>query len=94
MIWRTRNSNNWIWGLLAGAAIGAVMGVLFAPKKGKHLRADIARKTGKLLDDAEECIDQAASKASDVAGDVKKRTEHILKGAHKAASAVIEKVSG
>jgi len=35
-----------------------------------------------------------SSKASDVAGEVKKRAEHILKGAHKAASAVIEKVSG
>ena len=94
MIWGTRNSNNWIWGLLAGAAVGAVVGMLFAPKKGKHLRADIARKTGKLMDEAEEYIDQAASKASAVANDAKKRTEHVIKGAQKAASAIIDKVSG
>ena len=30
-----------LWYVLAGAAIGAVLGVLFAPKKGSELREDI-----------------------------------------------------
>ncbi len=93
MIWGTKNSGNWIWGLFAGVAVGAIVGVLFAPKRGKHLRADIARTTGKLIDDAEEYLEQAKSKASGLASDIKKGTEHFAKGAQKAAGSIIDKVT-
>jgi gas vesicle protein len=93
MIWGTKNSNNWIWGLLAGAAVGTLIGLLFAPKKGKYLRADIARTTGRLTDDAEEYLEHAKSKATDLASDIKRGTERIAKGAQKAASSIIDKVT-
>lgn len=40
-------------GFLAGSAIGAVLALLYAPKSGKELRADIRQKTDDLLEDAE-----------------------------------------
>jgi gas vesicle protein len=39
-----------ITGILAGAAIGAVLGVLFAPDKGSETRAKIAQKSSELTD--------------------------------------------
>ena len=44
-----------LWYLLGGVAIGAVLGILFAPKKGSELREDIGewgrkgREKGKVL---------------------------------------------
>ncbi len=37
-----------------GAAIGAGLGLLFAPKKGSELRADLKKKLDELLDQAKE----------------------------------------
>lgn len=37
-------SSNVVLGIIAGAAVGAVIGVLFAPDKGENTRKKIARK--------------------------------------------------
>jgi gas vesicle protein len=39
-----------ITGILAGAAAGAILGVLFAPDKGSETRAKIAQKSSELTD--------------------------------------------
>ena len=40
--------------LLAGIAIGAGLGMLFAPKKGSDLRADLKKKLDEMLEKAKE----------------------------------------
>jgi gas vesicle protein len=55
------------WGVI-GAALGAVAGILFAPKSGKETRADI--KTG-----AEEVKSKASRKYKDVKSEIEEKTK-------------------
>lgn len=41
-------------GLFAGVAVGAALGLLFAPKKGEDTRKDLVKKMKGLLDDAKD----------------------------------------
>jgi gas vesicle protein len=44
------NSSKILVGFLAGAAVGALAGILFAPDKGSATRKKIANKTGDITD--------------------------------------------
>lgn len=50
---------NSLLGFLAGAAIGAALGVLFAPRPGKETRALLRYKAGNAREDLDEMIEQA-----------------------------------
>src|SRR5690242_1578442 len=52
-------------GLIAGAAIGVGLGLLFAPKSGAALRRDVARRARDLQDAASDQYERA----SDTAGE-------------------------
>lgn len=45
---RRKSGANLAAGIVAGAAIGAVAGILLAPKSGKETREDIKMKTGEV----------------------------------------------
>ncbi|HOZ40493.1 MAG: YtxH domain-containing protein [Flavobacteriales bacterium] len=59
---------NGLLGFLAGAAVGATLGVLFAPRSGKETRERIANKAGGMKDELEEFIDQARGEWSKAKG--------------------------
>ena len=46
--------NSGVGKLLAGAAVGAGLGILFAPKSGKETRADIKKKIGEVIEQAKQ----------------------------------------
>jgi len=77
-------------GLLAGSAIGAVLALLYAPKSGKELRADIKQKTGDLIDDAEAYLQAARSKAGDIVTDAKRRSNQLISDAQKKANTLLD----
>lgn len=52
---------SFIKGLLLGATIGAVAGILLAPKSGKETREDIAKLAQKVQGDALNYIEEAKS---------------------------------
>ncbi len=63
-----------IFGFLAGAAVGATLGILFAPRSGKETRERIAKRVNHAKDDLDELIEngraewsKAKGKASDMA---------------------------
>jgi gas vesicle protein len=55
-------NNNWggiAIAFFAGAAVGAALGILYAPKSGKETRAIIKEKAGEVGDKATEMFDKA-----------------------------------
>jgi gas vesicle protein len=67
------SSSKVLLGFVAGAAVGALAGILFAPDKGSNTRKKIANKTGDLTDSVKnsfsEFIDGVKETYSGVKGD-------------------------
>ncbi len=76
-------------GLLAGSVIGAVIALLYAPKPGRELRADIKNKAGEFADEADEYVKLAKTKAVDIINDGKRRSEHLITEAKKRAETLL-----
>lgn len=65
-------------GFLAGGAIGAIIALLYAPKPGKELRADIKEKTDEYMNEADKYINQAKDKAKNMINEGKKKSEQLI----------------
>ncbi|MDP2888609.1 MAG: YtxH domain-containing protein [Bacteroidota bacterium] len=78
------NSGKVLLSVLAGAAAGALVGVLFAPHRGKVTRKKIARQSGAYADGVKEklneIVDTIAEKLEKVKGEV---TEYADQKMHK-----------
>ncbi len=51
-----------LMGLVVGGAIGSVLGVGLAPKKGSDTRKQVGKQAGKLFDSAKEIVTETAGK--------------------------------
>ncbi|AFN75962.1 hypothetical protein MROS_2732 [Melioribacter roseus P3M-2] len=65
-------------GFFAGAAVGSLLGLLFAPKSGKELREDIRVKSKDVMDDAESYLAVAKDKANQLINEGKKKSEKLV----------------
>ena len=79
-----------IIGVLAGGAVGALVALLYAPKSGRELRADIKEKADGLMDGAEEYLSAAKSKAGEIVSDAKKRSDQLITDAKHKADSLLE----
>ena len=79
-----------IIGLLAGGAAGALVALLYAPKSGRELRADIKEKADGLMDGAEEYLSAAKSRAGEIVSDAKKRSDQLITEAKNKADSLLE----
>ncbi|HON58498.1 MAG TPA: YtxH domain-containing protein [Smithella sp.] len=59
----SERTSDLLTGLFIGGLIGAVLGVLFAPKSGKETREDLARKADELLVKTKEEYAKAVEKS-------------------------------
>ena len=73
--------------LILGAGIGAGLALLFAPKKGVELRADLKKRIGDL--DKEKVKKIATKKAKQL----KKKTEELVEYAKEKGTPVLEKAA-
>jgi len=84
-------------GLLTGVAVGAALGILFAPDKGWNTRKRISKKAGDLTNDLREKfdefidmvsmkVDEAKSKVSDISDRAKDKADEVKKEARTATS--------
>jgi gas vesicle protein len=64
-------------GFLIGGAIGAVAALLFAPKSGTELRADIRRKSREVYDETEEALGEWKTQAAEVVEQGKRQAEAL-----------------
>ena len=64
-------------GFLVGGAIGAIAGILLAPKSGEETRAMLADGAKDAMKRADETVKQMQSKADDVVSDMQKKGEEI-----------------
>jgi gas vesicle protein len=75
-------------GVLTGAILGAVAGILFAPRPGKELRAELEKKGTEVFEDAKEFYSDARSKAEAIVEDARRWAEELRKEAdHKLSEA-------
>lgn len=65
-------------GLVAGAAAGAVLGILFAPEKGSTTRQQLSQKGEDVLENLKTRFDEFLSKASSEMEDAKIEAEDLL----------------
>lgn len=72
-----KNSGKIVLGLLAGLAAGAVLGVLFAPKKGKETRDELSKKAKDLSDTIKTAVNESGEMIADIRKDVRKHAEKI-----------------
>lgn len=83
-------TKGFLFGLLAGSAIGAVLALLYAPKSGKELRADIKAKTGELMDEAEGMVQSTKEKIPEIASEARKRSEQVISAAKSQANSLLQ----
>jgi len=64
-------------GFIVGGAIGAIAGILLAPKSGEETRALLADGAKDAMKRADETVKQIQSKADDVVSDMQRKGEEI-----------------
>ena len=64
-------------GFIVGGALGAIAGILLAPKSGEETRALLADGAKDAMKRADETVKQIQSKADDVVSDMQKKGEEI-----------------
>ena len=79
-----------IIGFFTGSLVGAVVALLYAPKSGKELRGEIKEKSGEFFDEAEEYIEKAKTRASQLINDGKKKSEVLVADAKEKVDALLK----
>ena len=73
------SATKFLAGFIVGGAIGAIAGVLLAPKSGEETRALIADGAKDAVRRADETVKEIQSKADDVVSDMQKRVMKLKK---------------
>ena len=76
-------------GFLAGGVVGAVIGLLYAPKPGRELRGDIRQKSSELANDVDLYLKDAQTKAKDLINEGKAKSNTIIEDAKKKAEELL-----
>ena len=63
--------------LFAGLAIGAILGLLFAPKSGKDTRNDLMDKGERLMEMGKESVSDVVEKTKDFVESGKQKIEEL-----------------
>lgn len=71
------SATKFLAGFIVGGAIGAIAGILLAPKSGEETRQLIADTSKDVLRRADETVKEIQTKADDVVSDMQKKGDEI-----------------
>lgn len=83
-----KSFNSFFTGLLAGAAIGGILALLYAPQSGKETREQLKRKFEDLEKDLENLKGQASRKAGRIKEDLAQKIADLQKEIENLSKAV------
>lgn len=83
-----KSFNSFLTGLLAGAAIGGILALLYAPQSGKETREQLKRKFEDLEKDLENLKGQASRKAGRIKEDLAQKIADLQKEIENLSKAV------
>jgi gas vesicle protein len=83
-------SKGLIVGVFAGAAVGAIITLLYAPKSGKKLRLEIKTRAQDLTEDAESYLLNAKRKAFQLFNDVKKKSALLVADSEECLETIVD----
>jgi gas vesicle protein len=75
---QSSGNSNFLMGLVCGAAVGAAVGLLLAPKSGAELRSQLSSSTEGLRKRASDGYSTAVHAVSDVVSDVVARSSNAI----------------
>lgn len=75
--------NRFLCGLLMGGILGAMAGLLFAPKSGRELRSELKEKGGEAFEDAKKFYAESQEKAKAIVEDARRRAEDLTREAER-----------
>ena len=78
-----------IIGFIAGSIFGGVLALLYAPKTGKELRANIKEKAGDIAEEAQEYVSRAQTKAVEIINQGKEKSASLVSDARKRAESIM-----
>lgn len=78
-------------GLLIGGALGALAGILLAPKSGKELRSEIKEKGDLVLKDAKDIYADTSTKAKEIIEEARHQAMELKKDADRHLSETRQK---
>jgi gas vesicle protein len=73
----TNNANMVLISLFTGLAIGATLGILFAPKSGREIRIDLKKDGRRLVETGKKNVSDVVEKTKDLVEEGKERVEKI-----------------
>ncbi len=71
------STGKFLTGFIIGGAIGAIAGVLLAPKSGEETRAQLSKTAKETAKRTKETVEEIQNKADDVVSDLQKKGEEI-----------------
>lgn len=83
-----KSGNSFLTGLLAGAAIGGIIALLYAPKSGKETREQLKKKFMELEKELENLKGQASQKTGKIKDDLAQKLADLQREIENLSKAV------